>query len=114
MSDAPQKGPERMFPFVLRARILIIGREVLGRSKSKLQFVLVTSDVSEGVRQQVVADFAHYPIVQHYTAADLESLLGVRGAKVIGFAKSSLAQSLYSELKQFRINAPMHPAKRRE
>ncbi len=115
MKESGTKKPvERLFPFVLRSRILIVGRETLGRSKRKLQFVLVTTDVSEGLRAEVLSDFAHYPIVQHYTAADLESLLGVKGAKVIGFTKSGLAQSLYAELKPYRINAPMHPAKQQE
>ncbi len=113
MSDAPQPGPERLFPFVLRSRILIVGRDMLRRSKSKLQFVLVATDASDGVRAEVLSDFAHYPVVQHYAASELEKLLGVKGAKVIGFAKSGLAQSLYSELKPHRINAPLHPAKPR-
>jgi hypothetical protein len=45
-------------------------------------------------------------VVQHYAAADLESLFNIRGAKVIGFAKSGLAQSIYSEMKDYRINRP--------
>ena len=35
------KPVERLFPFVLRARILLVGRETLLRSKSKLHFVLI-------------------------------------------------------------------------
>jgi len=34
----------------------------------------------------------------------LEKFFGIKGAKVIGFEKSGLAQSLYSELKEHRIN----------
>jgi len=41
-----KKPVERMFPFVLRARILIPGRDVLRRSKRNLHFVLVTRDLS--------------------------------------------------------------------
>jgi len=36
----------------------------------------------------------------------LEKYFGLIGAKVLGFAKSGLAQSLYVELKQHRINQP--------
>src|SRR5437016_6420780 len=103
----PAKPVERLFPFVLRSRNLLIGREILQRSKSKLHFVLVTNDISEKSRTQILSDFEHYPIVQHYTAQDLEQFFGIKGAKVIGFQKSGLAQSIYAELKEYRINKPV-------
>jgi hypothetical protein len=96
-------------PFVLRARILLIGRETLQRSKGKLHFVLITSDISETNRAEVLANFSHYPIVQHYTRTDLERFFNTKGAKAIGFAKSGLAQSIYAELKGYRINRPATP-----
>jgi hypothetical protein len=108
-TQAPAKSVERLFPFVIRSRILLVGRETLGRSKSKLHFVLVTLDISEQSRAEVLADFAHYPVVQLYTSAELEKHFGVRGAKVIGFQKSGLAQSIYAELKQHRLNKPVKP-----
>lgn len=100
------KPVERMFPFVLRARILLVGRETLSRSKSKLHCVLITEDLSESSRAEILAEFAAYPVVQHYTSADLEQHFGIRGAKVVGFAKSDLAQSIYAELKPYRLNKP--------
>ena|SRR5947207_2802039 len=103
---APTKPVERLFPFALRSRILIIGRDTLLRSKSKLHFVLITTDISENSRKEILSEFAHYPVVQHYQSEDLEKHFGLKGAKVIGFAKSGLAQSLYAELKQHRINQP--------
>lgn len=102
---------ERLYPFVLRAAILLVGREKLWHSKSKLHFVLITEDIAERVRAEVLADFAHYPVVQHYLPADLEKFFGIKGAKTIGFAKSGLAQSIYAELKAYRINRPVEPAK---
>ena len=104
--DAPVKPVERLFPFVLRSRNLLAGRETLLRSKSKLHFVLITTDLSESSRAEILSEFAHYPVVQHYRAEDLEKYFGLNGAKVVGFAKSGLAQSLYAELKQHRINRP--------
>jgi hypothetical protein len=105
MKEAVTAKPvERMFPFVLRSRILLAGRDTLLRSKSKLHFVLITTDISENSRSEILSEFAHYPIVQHYQTEDLEKHFGLKGAKVIGFAKSGLAQSLYAELKQHRIN----------
>ena len=107
MRQAPGAKPvERLFPFVLRSRILIAGRDRLVRSKSKLHFVLITTDLSENSRDKILSDYAHYPVVQHYQTHDLKSHFGLEGAKVIGFAKSSLAQSLYAELKQYRVNKP--------
>ena len=107
--QAPAKPVERLYPFVIRSRILLVGRETLGRSKSKLHFVLITLDISEQSRAEVLADFAHYPVLQLYTSAELEQLFGVKGAKVIGFQKSGLAQSIYAELKQHRLNKPAKP-----
>jgi hypothetical protein len=46
-------------------------------------------------------------VVQHYQAADLERLFKIRGAKVVGFAKAGLSQSIYAELKSYRINRPI-------
>lgn len=95
-----------MFPFVLRARILLVGREVLARNKSSLHFVLITTDLAEKSKEKILSDFAHYPVVQRYTSADLQTHFGVKNAKVVGFGKSSLARSIYSELKPHRINTP--------
>ena len=106
---ATVKPVERLFPFVMRSRNLLVGRETLLRSKSKLHFVLVTLDLSEQSRAAVLSDFAHYPVVQHYTSADLEQFFGLKGTKVIGFQKSGLAQSVYAELKQYRLNKPAKP-----
>jgi hypothetical protein len=97
---------ERLFPFVLRSRTLIVGRDTLRRSKSKLHFLLITRDMSETSRAEILSDFAHYPIVQNYTKEELEKFFGIKGAKVIGFEKSSLAQSIYAKLKEHRINPP--------
>ena len=103
------KPVERLFPFVMRARNLLVGRDTLRRSKSKLHFVLITHDLSEQSRVEVLADFAHYPVVQHYTSEELEGFFGLKGTKVIGFEKSGLAQSVYAELKEHRLNKPAKP-----
>lgn len=102
----PAKPVERLFPFVLRSRILLVGRDTLLRRKRNLHFVLITEDLSENSRSEILSQFSHYPVVQHYSSADLEAFFGVNGAKVVGFAKSTLAQSIYGELKQFRVNRP--------
>ena len=103
------KPVERLFPFVVRSRILLVGRDTLRHSKSKLHFVLITLDISEQSRAEVLSNFTHYPVVQHYTSAELEQFFGLKGTKVLGFAKSGLAQSVYAELKQHRLNKPARP-----
>jgi len=110
MSDpAPTgKSVERLFPFALKARALIVGRDTLERSKSRLHFILITTDISENSRTQILTDFTHYPVVQCYTEADMERFFALQGTKVLGFAKSGLAQSIYAELKSYRINKPAH------
>jgi hypothetical protein len=110
-NDTHGPAVERLFPFVLRSRILVVGRDALRRRRGKLHFVLITADVSANSREEILRDFAHYPVVQHYQAADLERLFKIRGAKVIGFAKSGLAQSVYAELKSYRINQPQVSSK---
>jgi hypothetical protein len=104
--EATLQKVERMFPFVLRSRILVVGRENLQRQKGHLHFVLITRDLSPGSRKHILETFAHYPIVEAYGSADLEKHFQIRGAKVIGFQKSGLAQSIYAELKDFRVNKP--------
>jgi hypothetical protein len=107
MKDESTNLPvERLFPFVLRSRTLIVGRDTLRRSKSKLHFVLITRDISDTSRAEILSDYAHYPIVQNYTKEDLETFFGIKGTKVVGFEKSSLAQSIYAKLKEHRINPP--------
>ena len=74
-----------------------------------MHFVLITDDLSERSRAEVLSDFAHYPVVQHYTSAELEEFFGLKRTKVIGFSKSGLAQSIYAELKPYRLNKPLRP-----
>ena len=103
------KSVERLFPFVVRSRMLLVGRETLARSKRLLQCILISEDISPSSKSEVLRDFKDYPVLQGFQSWDFENFFNVRNAKVVGFKKSSLAKSIYSELKKFRINAP--PAK---
>ena len=108
---ASPEAVEKMFPFVLIGKYLVVGREALRNNKGRLHFVLIATDIIEAHREEVLRDLRHYPIVQHYTAAELEKFFQCKGAKAIGFTKSGLAQSIYAELKAYRINQPLHPSK---
>jgi hypothetical protein len=107
-SPSPAKPVERLFPFVLKTRGLVVGRDALRANRGKLHFVLITTDIAEIHRDEVLKDFTHYPVVQHFTAADLEKFFNVKGSKAVGFLKSGLAQSIYAELKEHRLNKPPH------
>jgi hypothetical protein len=103
---APEQNVERLFPFVLKTRALLVGRDTLRANKNKLHFVLITEDIADSSRDEVLKDFSHYPVVQHFSGADLERFFNVKGAKAVGFTKSGLAQSIYAELKSYRLNKP--------
>jgi len=104
--SAPARDVARLFPFVLKTRGLLVGRDTMRANKGKLHFVLITIDIAEASRDEVLKDFSFYPVVQHFTAADLEKFFNVKGAKAVGFTKSGLAQSIYAELKAYRLNKP--------
>jgi hypothetical protein len=109
MTDPLQPHPvTRPFPFVLKTRGLVIGRDALRANRGKLHFVLITEDIGEANREEVLRDFTHYPVVQYFLAADLEKFFNAKGFKAVGFLKSGLAQSIYAELKEYRLNKPAH------
>ena len=95
---------EKLFPFVLRSRKLVVGRDNLFRNKSKLQFLLITTDISENSREEMLQKFGDKPIVQVYTAPELEKFFQVYNTKVIGFVKSPLATTIYQGLREHRLN----------
>ncbi len=98
---------ERLFPFVKRTGILLVGRERIRGNLGKLHFVLITEDITAEHRAEVLHDFKHYPVVQFFQPADLERCFGIKGCRAVGFMKSGLAQSIYAELKAHRINQPV-------
>jgi hypothetical protein len=94
-----KNNPERLFPFAVKARILIAGRENLARQKKKLAFVLITTDISENSRDEIHEMFGPCPIIQKYLSAEIEQHFGFRNCKVLGFRKSPLALSIYREIR---------------
>jgi hypothetical protein len=104
---ASSKPVERLFPFALRAGLLVVGREVLWRLRKRIHFVLLTTDLSANSLQEIRRDFAEVTLVQRYISADLEGFFKVRGTKVVGFKKSALARSLLRELASFCIHKPV-------
>lgn len=112
--EVPAPRIEQLLEIAVSSKLLLIGRDTLRRSKSHLHFVLIATDIIPNHRDEVLADFKHYPVVQHFKAADFERLFQIKGAKTVGFAKSELAKSIYAELKVHRINQPLHPSSKPE
>jgi len=100
------KPVERLFPFALKSGILMVGRERLWNSRSKLHFILVTTDLSEPSVREIVKNFSDYPVVQRYSSEEVERHFKLRGTKVVGFSKSTLAKEIYAGLKAHRLNMP--------
>jgi hypothetical protein len=110
--EVPVAQIEQSFELAVQSKLLLIGREALRRNKSHLHFVLIATDIIANHRAEVLKDFIHYPVVQHFTAMDFERLFKIKGAKTVGFVKSDLAKSIYAGLKSHRINEPLHPSKK--
>ena len=110
--EVPTTRIEQLFALAVQSKLLLIGRETLRRNKSHLHFILIATDIIAIHRAEVLKDFIHYPVVQHFTAVDFERLFQIKGAKTVGLAKSDLAKSIYAGLKPHRINEPLHPSKK--
>ncbi len=92
----------------------MVGQHIILRSKSQLQFVLITHDISPRGKSEVLRKLKHYPVIQHFRTKDIEKHFDLQGVKLLGFRKSGLAKSVYAELKKYRINEPHHPVKTEE
>lgn len=97
-----QSGPtvERLYPFALRARVVVVGEAVLNQLRKKLHFILVTRDLSEKRLKEIRRTYKGTPMLQIYETASIEEYFGYKNTKIIGFKKSSLAVSIYRELKE--------------
>lgn len=95
---------ENLFGFVKRTHNFIVGRDNLYRLKKKLKFLLITEDISENSLKRMKQDFEDIPIIQHYLSEDLEVFFQVTKTKIIGFKKSSLSDSIFLALKDWRLN----------
>ena len=95
-----------LLPFVRRARLIIVGRTNLLRSRSNLHFILIADELSDNSREDVLRDFAPYPIVSGITEAEILEHFGLKGTRIVGIAKSDLAKNIYQFFKANRVNKP--------
>ncbi len=99
---------EKLAPFLLRARVLEVGRERLAQVRNKLAFVLISEDISVLSRRQILADFP-CPVFQCLSSADIARLFGYHGTRLVGFRRSALSTKIMQELKTCRISRPLLP-----
>jgi hypothetical protein len=97
-SDMSIEEFEKLAPFALRARQVVVGRERLIQTRNRLAFVLMTTDMSERSRQELTAIFP-CPQVSALTSADIERLFGYHNTKLLGFRRGSLANSALKALR---------------
>ena len=106
MSQTDEKKPkpvERLFPFVLRAKLLILGQEAVFRSRKRVQFVLISTDLSPNSKTKILSDFPTIPVIQRFSSEELSAFFQANKAKVVGFKRSSLASAILSELKPWQV-----------
>ncbi|MCH2174870.1 MAG: hypothetical protein MK193_03990 [Lentisphaeria bacterium] len=102
------KYTSRLFNFVKRAKILIVGRQAIEKNKHRLHFVLLTNSISKKSEKEICEKFKYYPVIKCYEETDIEEHFDFKGTKVLAFEKGDLAKSIYQELKRFRINQSIH------
>ena len=104
-ADVPDRF-EKLAPFALRARVLVVGRERLTRMRKRLAFVIMTRDLADNSRREMLRRLEGVQVVHALTAPDLERLFGLGNTKVVGFSRSTLATSLLRALREAEISAP--------
>lgn len=82
---------EKLAPFMLRARAVEVGRDRLAQIKKKLAYVLITTDISDNSKQEILRMFS-CPVYQKFTSEEIETMFGFRGTKVLGFHRSTLSE----------------------
>ena len=95
----------RVAPFALRARAVSTGREKLLQHRNQLAFLIVTEDLSDNSRREVLRDFP-CPIYQALTTEQVETLFQFHNTKLLGFARSALSAQIQKLLKGHRLVAP--------
>jgi hypothetical protein len=94
------KPVERLFPFAVRARVIVPGGDSVDRLARKLEFVLIATDLAPRSREELQSKLREVPNFGGYTSAELQQFFGIPGAKVLGFKKSDIARSIRRELQE--------------
>lgn len=93
---------EKLAPFMLKAGVIVVGRERIIASRARLAFIIITKDISDSSREQAVRNFK-CPVYQCLTMQEVATLFHFNGTKMLGFRRSSLAANVQKSLKPFRV-----------
>jgi hypothetical protein len=99
---------EKLAPFCRKAGVMVTGREKLARMGGQLVFVMITSDLSNNSRREVLQRLP-VPVVEYGTTEEIKRLFGLENAKIIGFKKNSLSTQILEALKPFLVVRPPPP-----
>jgi len=102
-TDEPAKDPARLYPFARRARALVRGRHAVCNARKRLQFVLVTTDISARSRREIVKECEGIPMIEYMCTDEVEQHFGMENTRIVGFLKSPIAKSLMDELSAHRF-----------
>lgn len=95
---------KKLSPFALRAQVAETGRQRLLQHRNKLEFLLLTNDLSENSRDEALKEFA-CPIFQALESADILELFHLQGTKILGFRRNPLSTQIQKCLRGCRIAA---------
>jgi ribosomal protein L7Ae-like RNA K-turn-binding protein len=79
--------------------VLVRGREAVRATLKKIQFVLITTDISERSRREVFEMCTEVPVIALLTTAEVEHHFGLENTKIVGFLKSPIGKSLLAEMR---------------
>ena len=102
-ADQPAKDPARLYPFARRARVLLRGRHAVCNARKRIQFVLVTTDISARSRREIVGECEGIPMIEYMVTDEVELHFGMENTRIVGFLKSPIAKSLMDELSAHRF-----------
>ena len=100
MTSEKNTPVERLFPFVLRSKIHVIGISAILRSQKHLQLIFLATDLSLNSKEKLFSALNRIPVVSNYDSEALSNLFSVPGLKVMGLKKSPLAVSILREFKE--------------
>ncbi|NOY79512.1 MAG: hypothetical protein GXP31_00765 [Kiritimatiellaeota bacterium] len=102
----PTPDIEPILPFIRRAGVVAVGRHKLRRTRKKLEFVWIATDLSENSRHDVLKWFPGLPIIEYGTTEDFARWFGFTHTKLVGLRRSSVAHSALERLRRFRVTPP--------
>jgi len=102
-TDEPAKDPARLYSFARRARVLVRGRHAVCNARKRIQFVLVTTDISARSRREIVGQCKGIPMIEYMCTDEVERHFGMENTRIVGFLKSPIGKSLMDELSAHRF-----------